>query len=116
MDKVTKVLTDALLENDFIINSCEFKEGFLTERYEIRFSKDNCDYKIQIFEAVADYPGFINYNFEPIDLNEIVKFIHKSLIKTKYQIGKFGSSTGKDYYFKISQKDIHYDVYLDIID
>ena len=111
MEKIAKILSAALLKDDFVINICDFVEGFLTERYEIRFSKGNIDYKIQIFEAVADYPGFINFEYEPTDLKEIVKLVHESLIKAKYQIGKFGSSTGKDFDSKISQKNFHYDIY-----
>ncbi|HUS51621.1 MAG TPA: hypothetical protein VMZ91_15755 [Candidatus Paceibacterota bacterium] len=113
MDKVAKVLTDALLENDFIINTCEFKEGFLTERYEIRFSKDNFDYKIQIFEAVADYPGFINYDYELGDLKEIVKFVLEALKRVNFEIGKMGSSTSKDFYIKIKNEEFFFDIYID---
>jgi len=39
MQRVAKILSEALVENKFSINMCELKEGFLTERFEIRFVK-----------------------------------------------------------------------------
>lgn len=113
MEIVAKLLTDALAKDRFSINACGLNEGFLTERYEIRFSKENRDYKIQIFEAVVEYPGFINYDYEPTELKKISNLITKTIKEANLQIGKFGSSSGRDFYVKINSDEKYYDIYLD---
>ena len=115
MQKIVEQISNALTLKGFSIYFSKLIEGLLTERYEIKFSKGNIDYKIQIYEAIEKYPGFINYNYKPSNLTNLIDLIIESM-KAPYQSCKYGSTTGKDFYLKINSRNSYYDIYVDKIE
>ncbi|MHA1556613.1 MAG: hypothetical protein ACTSPM_06715 [Candidatus Heimdallarchaeota archaeon] len=112
MQKISKRIATILENGGFSILYCDQVEGFLSERWEIKFSGENERYKVQIFEAGIKHPGNIQLDY----INPLLETLFLLLqigLKTDFTILKNGSSNGQDIYFKIQDKTEFFDIYID---
>ena len=103
----------AILENSgyTIIFNGEV-EGFLSERWEIKFSEKFQRFTIQIFEASIKYPGNVQLDYVPSSFETLFTML-KIGLKDTYTLMKNGTSNGQDLYLKVQEKSRFFDVYID---
>lgn len=87
-------------------------EGFLSERWEIKFSEKFQRFTVQIFEASIKYPGNVQLDYISPSFETLFTLL-KIGLKDTYTIMKNGSSNGQDLYFKVQEKARFFDVYID---
>lgn len=112
MQEISERIATILENGGFSILFNSQVEGFLSERWEMKFGGEYKRYNIQIFKAGIKHPGNVQLDLVIPELETLLIMLQIGL-KTEYSILKKGSSNGQDLYMKIQEKTNIFDVYID---
>lgn len=112
MQQISERIATILENGGFSVLFNNQVEGFLSDRWEMKFSGEFERYNIQIFEAGIKRPGNIQLDLMNSELETLLIMLQIGL-KPEFSILKKGSSNGKDLYLKVQNKTQFFDIYID---